>query len=240
MNGTAASGTTTTASAHPTDNLQGQRFFSVLTNLRQDLTDMLKREMDLLKAECSEKLSCMGRQGMFIGIGAVVALLGVTLLLIGICGFLAFGLNKAGLSPLMSFAIAFFAFGAIVAGAGYFVLNKGIKTLSKTRMAPEQTVRTVKEITKPDTHPIPRQAGLLHDEEDDKSHQVKSARMHAERKIAEVQRESAEIRRRLTPKYLWAATCTAAKRRPKATAGIGASILALGVLLLRRRHHNHA
>src|SRR5436190_23441590 len=101
MNGTA------TAAAATTENLQGQRFFSVLANLRQDLTDLLKREMDLLKAELGQKISCMGRQGIFIGIGAVVAVLGVTLLLVGLCGFITYGLNKAGLSPLMSFAIAF-------------------------------------------------------------------------------------------------------------------------------------
>jgi hypothetical protein len=192
--------------------------------------------MDLLKAELSAKVSCMGRQGAFIGIGAVVALLGVVLLLIGLCGFIAYGLNRAGLSPLMSFAIAFAAFGAILGGVGYGVLNKGIKTLSKTKMAPEQTVRTVKEITKPDRNPIMPHASAVTDEEDDeKSNRVKAARMQAERKIAEVQRESAEIRRRLSPKYMWAATCTAAKRRPKISAGIGASLLALGVLMIRRR-----
>ena len=235
MNGTATATRTTTTTAS-TGEFQGQRFFSVLSNLRQDLTDMLKTEMDLFKAEMSEKASCMGRQGMFIGIGAIVALLGATLLLVGICGFIAFGLNKAGLSPLLSFGIAFAAFGTIVAGAGYFILNKGIKTLSKTKIAPEQTVRTVKEITKPDANPVRAHKGLLTDEEDDdKSHRVKAARIAAEKKIEKVQREAAEIRARMNPKYLWAATCTAAKRRPKMSAGIGASIVALGYLLIRRR-----
>ena len=231
MNGTAAA---------TSDSLQGQRFFSVLSNLRQDLTDMLKREMDLLKAEMSEKVSCMGKQGMFIGIGAVVALLGVMLLLMGICGLIAFGLMKAGLSPMLAAAIAFLAFGAILGGVGYGVLNKGIKTLSKTKMAPEVTVRTVKEITKPEANPIMAHASPISDEESEKARRVKTARAAVERKIERVQSEAAEIRARLNPKYMWAATCTAAKRRPKISAGIGASVLALGYWIVRRRRlHAH-
>jgi hypothetical protein len=223
-----------------TDSLQGQRFFSVLSNLRQDLTDMLKREMDLLKAELSEKVSCMGRQGMFIGIGAVVALIGVTFVLIGACGFLAFALTKAGLSPMMAGTVAFLSFGATLGGLGYAILNQGIKTLSKTKMAPEQTVRTVKEIAKPESHPIMYHAVHLTEDEDEKVRKVKAARAAAERKIMEVQREAAEVRARLSPKYMWAATCTAAKRRPKISAGLGASIAALGYWLIRRHRHGHA
>jgi hypothetical protein len=226
MNGTA----TTTGTE-----LQGQRFFSILTNLRQDLTDMLKREMDLLKTELSEKMSCMGKQGVNVAIGGGVALIGVIFLLIGICGLIAFGLIKAGLDPMLAFGLAFLGFGLIMGIVGYLVLNKGIAALKTTSFAPAQTLRTVKEITKPDANPITAHA-TAGETESEKARKVKQARAAVERKIQDVQTEAAELRARMTPKYMWAATRTACSRRPQLTAGIGAAVVALGYLLMRRRH----
>lgn len=219
--------------------LQGQRFFSILGNLRQDLTDMMTREMNLLKAEFSAKFSFLARQGAYVAAGGMVALVGVELLLVGLCGFIAFGLFKAGLSPLVAGAIAFAAFGAILGAAGYMVLKKGIAALSKTSYAPEETLHTVKEIAKPDENPIRARAGKTA-EASEADRKIRAARAAAERKIQEVQNEAAEIRARLQPRYMWAATCTALKRRPQLSAGIGASILALGYLFQRRRRSRTA
>jgi hypothetical protein len=224
MNGTTAT----------TDNLQGQRFFSILGNLRQDLTDMIKREVTLLKTEFSAKASCLGRQGAFIAAGGLVALIGAELLIIGLCAFIAFGLVKAGLSPLVASAIAFAAFGLILGAGGFMVLKKGINTFKETSYAPEQTLHTVKEITKPDANPIRAHAGAA-TEDSEAARKVRAARSAAERKIEQVQSEAAEIRARLQPKYMWAATCTAVQRRPKMFAGIGASLVAVGYLFIRRR-----
>jgi hypothetical protein len=222
-------GTTATSSE-----LQGQHFFSILGNLRQDLTDMFKRELNLLKAEFSAKASCLGKQSAYVAAGGIVALIGAELLLIGICAFIAFGLVKAGLSPLVASAIAFLAFGAILGVAGYMVLKKGLDTFSKTSFAPDQTLHTVKEITKPDANPIHAHAGVS-SEDSEAARKVRAARAAAERKIEQVQTEAAEIRSRLKPRYMWAATCTAVNRRPKLSAGIGASLLALSYLFIRRR-----
>jgi hypothetical protein len=225
-------GTTTTSSTGP--ELQGQRFFSILGNLRQDLTDMVKREINLLKTELSAKAACLGRQGAYIAAGGIVALIGVELLIVGLCALAAFGIVKAGLSPLMASAIAFAAFGIILGVAGYMVLKKGIATFSTTSYAPEQTLRTVKEITKPDENPIHARGGGLTDDSE-AARKVKAARAAAERKIEQVQSEAAEIRSRLTPRYMWAASCTAVNRRPGLFASIGASVVALGYLFVRRR-----
>lgn len=225
MNGTTAS----------TENLQGQRFFSLVGNLRQGLTEMIKREATLLKSEFSEKISCLARQGIFIAAGGIVALIGAELALIGLCAFIAFGLVKAGLSPLIASAIAFFVFGAIMGVVGYAVLKKGIGALSKTSFAPNQTLTTVKEIAKPELMPARGHSRGASETDSEKTRRVHAARTAAERKIEEVQTEAAEIRARLQPRYLWAATCTAARRRPQMLAGIGASLVALGFLFIRRR-----
>ncbi len=197
---------------------------------------MVKRECDLLKSELSEKTSCLMRQGIFIAVGGLVALTGAELLLVGICGFIAYGLKQAGLSPLMSAAIAFLTFGAILGGIGYAVLKKGIAALSKTSLAPDQTLKTVKEMTQPAGNPITARANIAaNDSDSEKARKVSAARSAAERKIEQVQREAAEIRARLTPRYMWAATCTAVNRRPRMSAGIGASMLAVVYMFIRRR-----
>src|SRR4051812_30223928 len=191
-------GTATTA----TSELQGQRFFSILGNLRQDLTDMMKREMNLLKAEFSAKFSCLARQGIYVAAGGIVALIGAELLLVGICAFIAFGLVKAGLSPIMASAIAFAVFGIVLGVLGYMVLKKGIAAISKTSYAPEETLHTVKEFAKPDENPIHAHAARKEDDSE-AARKVRAARSAAERKIQEVQNEAAEIRARLQPRYMW-------------------------------------
>jgi ElaB/YqjD/DUF883 family membrane-anchored ribosome-binding protein len=65
------------------------------------------------------------------------------------------------------------------------------------------------------------------------------ARVAAEKKIIKVQSELAEVQARMKPKYMWKATCTAVKRRPKTTAGVSAAVIALGYVLAKRRHNHH-
>jgi len=66
------------------------------------------------------------------------------------------------------------------------------------------------------------------------------ARVAAEKKIEQVSEEFAEVQARMNPKYMWAATCTAVKRRPQASAGIGAAVLALGYFLTKRSRKKSA
>ena len=149
---------------------------------------------------------------------------------------IAFGLNKAGLSVLMALWISFLAFGLLIAATGYMVLKSGLSKIKEVSVSPKQTVASVKEFVKGEKGA----AGIVasKDLKDEKSEKTQRARVAAEKNIATVQGQLAEVQARMNPRYMWAATCTAAKRRPKAAAGIGAAVVGLAYLMVKRRH-NH-
>jgi hypothetical protein len=216
---------------------RGQRLFTLLGNLRQDLTDMIKREIALLKAEIAAAASSMGKDGIMIVVGGFIAYTGAIFVLVGVATLIAFALHAVGLSILMSTWISFLVFGLLIAGSGYGILKSGLSAFKKVQIAPKQTISTVKEFVKGDT----RAAGIVASEDlkDEKSEKTHKARVAAEKQMETVQSELAEVRARMKPKYMWQATCTAVKRRPKATAGIGAAVIALGYVMAKRRHAHH-
>lgn len=215
----------------------GQRLFTLLGNLRQDLTEMIKTELALLKSEISASVSNMGKDGAMIAAGGFIAYTGAVLALVGIASLIAWGLNAAGLSVLMSLWIAFLAFGLIVAVAGYMLVKSGLSKMKEVQVAPKQTVATVMEFVKGETGA----AGMVasKDLKDENSERTQRARVAAEKKIATVQSQLAEVQARMKPRYMWSATCTAVKRRPKVSAGIGAAVVALGYMMAKRRHNGH-
>lgn len=214
----------------------GQRLFTLLGNLRNDLTEMIKSELALLKSEITSCVSKMGKDAGMIAAGGFIAYTGAVLALVGIASLIAWALNAAGLSVLMSLWIAFLGFGIIVALAGYMLLKSGLSKMKEVEMKPRQTVSTVKEFVKGET----AAAGIVasRDIKDEASEKTQRARVVAEKKIATVQSELAEVQARMKPKYMWDATCTAVKRRPKAAAGIGAAVVGLAYMMAKRRHHN--
>jgi hypothetical protein len=232
MNGNAAATSTATATANQ---YSGQRLFTLLGNLRQDLTEMVKSELNLLKSEVTNAVSSMGKDGLMIVVGGFIAYTGAIFALVGIATLIAFALHAAGLSILISIWISFLAFGLAIAGTGYGVLKSGLSNFKKVSIAPKQTISTVKEIVKGDT----AASGIVasQDLRDEKSEKTHRARVAAEKKIEKVQGELAEVQARMKPQYMWKATCTAAKRRPKTTAGIGAAVIALGYVMVKRRLH---
>jgi hypothetical protein len=213
----------------------GQRIFTLLGNLRQDLTDMIKGELALLKAEISAAVSSMGKDGLMVVIGGFIAYTGVVLALIGLATLVTFALHKAGLSILMAMWVSFLVFGLAIAGTGYGILKSGLSAFKNVSISPRETISTMKEIVKGETAGV----GIVasQDLKDEKTEKTHKARVAAERKIEKVQGELAEVQARMKPKYLWKATCTAAKRRPKTTAGLGAAVIALGYVIAKRRHN---
>lgn len=227
----------TVDTAHTSGPYSGQRLFTLLGNLRQDLTEMVKSELNLLKSEITAAASSMGKDGLMVVIGGFIAYTGAVLALIGLATLIAFALHAAGLSILMSMWISFLVFGLAIAGTGFGILKSGLSAFKKVQIAPKQTISTVKEFVKGDTSA----AGIIASEElkDEKSEKTHKARVAAEKKMQTVQTELAEVQARMKPQYMWKATCTAVKRRPKMTAGIGAAVIALGYVMAKRRHNHH-
>ena len=78
----------------------GQRIFTLLGNLRQDFTEMVRSEIHLLKSEISAAISSMGKDGVMVAVGGLIAYTGVVLALVGLATLIAFALRAAGLSTL--------------------------------------------------------------------------------------------------------------------------------------------
>lgn len=210
----------------------GINFFTLLDKLRHECADMLKAEIDLLKSELSEKLSSAGKQLAMVATGGVIALTGGILMMVGLCLLISYGLQKAGLSASMAMWISFLLWGGIVTGIGYGFLKKALATLSATSFAPAATIATSRELATGEAT-----AGGIVASSDLKSEngvKVQKARAVAEEKIETIQNEIASLQNRLKPQYLWNATCAALKRRPRASAGIGAAAIAVGYLAARR------
>lgn len=224
----------TQASPGPSPEYSSRGLFALLGNIREDLVKMLHSEVDLLRTELHEKVSKLGRQGIIVAVGAVVAYTGAVVFMIGICFLIAFALQQAGLSETMATWIAFLSFGLLVTLAGAIALKKGLEGLKKTSVAPKQTLASVKEIA--GRFQESKETIANPDSKDEQAEKTRRARNRAEEKIAKVQSELAEVQARMTPHYLWAATRTAMQRRPQLSAGIGVSALAVGYLMIKNHH----
>jgi uncharacterized membrane protein YqjE len=105
---------------------------SVLTQVFSEVAYLLQTEIRLAKAEMSENIGRAANGGAFIGAGAVFALAGLFVLLLGAVRWLA----VAGLPEQWGFTLV----GGVVVVLGVVVLMKGIRNIRASSLVPERTV----------------------------------------------------------------------------------------------------
>ena len=106
--------------------------------LSQDMTLLLRQELQLARVEMSEKISQLTGNLVSVVAGGFVAYVGA----LALVAALILGLNQvAGISPWVSALIV----GAIFAVAGYVMLNRGLKELKRVDLSPRRTVETLKD-----------------------------------------------------------------------------------------------
>lgn len=108
----------------------------LFSQLSQDVSALFRQEVRLAKIEMSQKASEAGKQVGFIAAGGFVAYAGFLVLLAALI---------LGLSEFMAAWLAALIVGIIVAGIGYFLVQKGISDLKNMNPAPEKTIKTIKE-----------------------------------------------------------------------------------------------
>ena len=116
----------------------------LLKDLRDETTTLLRQEVALAKTEITEKVSKAARNTGYIGVGAVMAYLGLFFVLAAVTVALAMALDAMGLgrhgwwlSPLMV--------GAVIGLVGWSMTKKGINTLKEESLVPEKTVQSLQE-----------------------------------------------------------------------------------------------
>lgn len=106
--------------------------------LSQDMTMLVRQEVQLARAEMSEKLSRLTANLVSVVAGGFVAYVGA----LALVAALILALNDlVGISPWVSALIV----GAALAIAGYAMLRRGLGELKRVDLAPRRTVENIKD-----------------------------------------------------------------------------------------------
>jgi hypothetical protein len=106
--------------------------------LTQDMTLLVRQEVQLARTEMTEKISRLTRNLISVGAGGFVAYLGGLALMAALI---------LGIRDLANISLAWSALivGGILAIIGYVMLQRGLKELKEVEVAPRRTVENVKE-----------------------------------------------------------------------------------------------
>lgn len=121
---------------------------SLLQDLRDGSTTLLRQEVALAKAELRENAEEFGRNTRSLTIGALVAYAGFTVLLIGIGQLATMWLVRAGVGPDIAPWLAPSFVGLVVALIGWGLFAKAKRELSCDALAPKQTIESLKTNTR--------------------------------------------------------------------------------------------
>lgn len=106
--------------------------------LTQDMTLLFRQELQLARAEMSEKISTLTTNLVSVLAGGLVAYVGG----LALVAALILGLHElANIAPWVSALIV----GALFAIAGYMMLSRGMKELKRVDLAPRRTVESLKD-----------------------------------------------------------------------------------------------
>ena len=106
--------------------------------LSQDMTLLVRQEIQLARTEMSDKLSRLTTNLISVAAGGFVAYLG------GLALVAALILAIRDLANI-SLAVSALIVGAILAIAGYVMLQRGMKELKRVDLAPRRTVESLKD-----------------------------------------------------------------------------------------------
>jgi putative Mn2+ efflux pump MntP len=116
----------------------------ILRELRDESSALLHKEVDLAKAEMSEKASRVGSNLGSMAVGGGVAFAGALALLAAVITGLTSLLSKV-MSPGVAVWLAPLLVGLVLAFIGYGMIKKAVAALKQERIAPTQTTESLKE-----------------------------------------------------------------------------------------------
>lgn len=108
----------------------------LFAELTRESSTLVRKEVELAKTELTDKATKAGRNIGFLAVGGAVAYAGGLALVAGIILLLGQAISL-WLSALLV--------GLMVAGVGYFLVQKGLTALKQTDMVPHRTLETLKE-----------------------------------------------------------------------------------------------
>jgi len=110
----------------------------LFSELARETSTLVHQEVQLAKTEMTQKATLVGKDAGMIGAGGAVAYAGFLAIIAGV--ILVLGL----VIPMWLSALIV---GIVVAGIGYFLINRGISSLKRSSFTPDQTIESLKEDT---------------------------------------------------------------------------------------------
>lgn len=108
----------------------------LLSDLSYEVQDLIRKELKLAKSEMTWKMSRSVKDMRSLAMGGAVLYAGALAIVAGLVIILGMFV------PLWASALIV---GAIVAGAGYLMVRKGINDLKRIEIKPEETVSSIRE-----------------------------------------------------------------------------------------------
>lgn len=118
-------------------NKEDRSIGELFADLAKESSVLVRQEVALAKAEMSQKAGEVGKDIGFLAVGGLVLYAG----LLAIIAAIIIVLGTVGVPWWLSALLV----GLIVAGVGYFLVQKGLKALKRENLAPSQTIQTLKE-----------------------------------------------------------------------------------------------
>ena len=109
----------------------------LFADLAKESSVLVRQEVALAKAELTQKAGKVGKDIGFLAVGGLVLYAG----LLAIIAAIIIVLGTIGVPWWLSALVV----GLVVAGVGYFLVQKGLDALKRENIAPRQTIETLKE-----------------------------------------------------------------------------------------------
>lgn len=109
---------------------------TLVTDLSRDISTLFRKEIELARAETSEKISQVAVASGAIAAGAILALAALIVLLQA----LVIAIAELGVPP----ALASLIVGVVVAAIAYGLIHKGTNDLKAGSLAPTRTIDSLK------------------------------------------------------------------------------------------------
>jgi hypothetical protein len=109
----------------------------LFAKLASDTSTLVRQEVQLAKTEMTQKATRVGKDVASMAIGGAVAYAG----LLAVLAAIILGLAALGLPAWLAALLV----GAVTAGVGYVLIQRGRDALAREDLTPRQTIETLKE-----------------------------------------------------------------------------------------------
>jgi uncharacterized membrane protein YqjE len=121
-----------------------QSLTTLFSRLTDDLTELFEAKLELLKTELKEEITSYASGASLMVGGAVVGVIGFTLLNVAIAFFVSVLFDSAELSPAVRYGLGFMITALLYLVIGAIIILVAKRRLAKQRIIPERSALELK------------------------------------------------------------------------------------------------